>query len=119
KLGLAANQPARKVTQLADIGLTDCFAHREVSGTSGLRKPDPRVFLAAAAALGAAPGDCVMVGDRIDNDIAPARRVGMRAVRLVTGRHAQQRPRSWLEVPDATVSDVAGLARALDALLEG
>lgn len=119
KLGLAANQPARKLAQLAAAGLADCFAYRELSGTSGLRKPDPRVFLEAAAALGAAPGDCVMVGDRIDNDVAPARWVGMRTVRLVTGRHAQQRPRTWLEVPEATVDDVAGLARALAAMLEG
>jgi HAD superfamily hydrolase (TIGR01509 family) len=119
KLGLAANQPARIAQRLAAAGLAECFAHREVSGTNGLRKPDLRVFLVAAAALGTAPGDCIMVGDRIDNDIAPARALGMRTVRFVAGRHAQQRPRSWLEVPEATVDDVTGLARALAAMLEG
>jgi HAD superfamily hydrolase (TIGR01549 family) len=118
KLGLAANQLPRALDRLAAIGIAACFAHREVSSTNGLRKPDSRVFLAAAGALGAAPGDCVMVGDRIDNDIAPARALGMRTIRLVTGRHAAQRPRSWREVPEATVDDVPALARALAAMLE-
>ena len=35
-----------------------------------------------------------MVGDRIDNDIAPATTLGMRTVLFRTGRHAAQQPRS-------------------------
>ncbi len=117
RLGLAANQPAATLSRLAALGLGALFRHREVSGTLGVRKPDPRLFLAACAALGVEPAGCVMVGDRIDNDIAPARALGMRAVRFRTGRHRLQRPRSWEEVPEAEVDDVPGLERALERLL--
>ncbi len=117
RLGLAANQPSRALARLDAIGIGGCFDHREVSGTNGLRKPDPRVFLAAAAALAVAPADCIMVGDRIDNDIAPARSLGMRTIRLVAGRHAAQRARSWLDTPDIEVSGVGDLQAALDRLL--
>ena len=58
-----------------------------------------------------------MVGDRIDNDIAPARLLGMRAVLYRTGRHISQQPRSLEEVPNVEVRDVPGLAAALDSLL--
>ncbi len=116
-LGLAANQPHSAIAQLGRIGLAGLFRYREVSGTTGFHKPDPRVFIHACEALGVAPASCLMVGDRIDNDIAPARMLGMATVRFVTGRHAAQRPRSWLEVPDYEVDSVAALARALDELL--
>ena len=116
-LGLAANQPHSAIEVLREAGLAGLFRYREVSGTTGLYKPDPRVFIHACEALSVEPASCVMVGDRIDNDIAPARMLGMATIRFVTGRHAAQRPRSWLEVPDYNVSSVAELARALDELL--
>jgi HAD superfamily hydrolase (TIGR01509 family) len=113
KLGLAANQPASAAVQLDALGLGRWFHHREVSGTHGYRKPDVRLFLRACADLGVEPEACVMVGDRIDNDIAPARLLGMRTVLLRTGRHIAQQPRSLEEVPDAEVWDVAELRRAV------
>jgi HAD superfamily hydrolase (TIGR01549 family) len=116
-LGVVANQPASVVARLAGLGIDRLFSHVGLSGVVGLRKPDPRLFLAACDALGVAPADCVMVGDRIDNDIAPAKALGMRAVRLRAGRHAGQRPRSWREVPDEEVNDVPGLAAALGRLI--
>jgi HAD superfamily hydrolase (TIGR01549 family) len=119
RLGLAANQPAAVLADLRAAGIVGLFAGLSVSGTLGLRKPDPRLFLRACAALSAGPADCIMVGDRIDNDVAPARLLGMAAIRFRTGRHAGQRPRSWLDVPDAEVEDVPGLARAIDRLLDG
>lgn len=115
-LGLVANQPEATLGRMEAAGLARHFRHFAVSGTTGLRKPDPRAFLAACHALGVAAGECVMVGDRIDNDIAPARALGMAAIRFRTGRHAGQRPRCWDEVPDADVADVAALEDAIARL---
>ena len=64
-----------------------------------------------------APADCIMVGDRIDNDIAPAKALGMATILLRGGRHRRQRPRSPAEEPDAVVTDVFELEAAIDALL--
>jgi putative hydrolase of the HAD superfamily len=118
-LGLAANQPARVIADLERFGLGDCFTARAVSGTHGYRKPDARLFLRACDDLGVSPQECVMVGDRVDNDIAPAAALGMRTVLLRTGRHARQQPRSADEVPDDDVTDLDGVEAALDALLGG
>jgi HAD superfamily hydrolase (TIGR01662 family) len=113
RLGLVANQPARIRRHLENAGMAQHFTAWALSGAEGLRKPDPRLFLAACASLGVAPADCVMVGDRIDNDIAPAKALGMATVRLRCGRHAGQKPRSWLEVPDRDVDDIAALRRVI------
>ncbi|MBI5288294.1 MAG: HAD family hydrolase [Chloroflexi bacterium] len=119
KLGLAANQPHTTLDVLDRHGIGGYFHHREVSGTHGYLKPDPRLFLRCCEDLGVAAEDCIMVGDRIDNDIAPAKLLGMRAVLFRTGRHIAQQPRSHAEAPDAEVRSAAELRAALDVLLQG
>lgn len=117
KLGIAANQPVGMQAKLTSAGFDRFFDHCVMSDELGLRKPDPRLFLAVCEALGVEPADSIMVGDRIDNDVAPARALGMKTVRFKTGRHKEQRPRSWLEVPDAEVEDVPALQEALLRLI--
>jgi HAD superfamily hydrolase (TIGR01549 family) len=117
RLGLVANQPERMLEQLARAGVGDLFEHQGLSGVSGVRKPDPRAFILVAEALRVAPHDCIMVGDRIDNDIAPAKALGMATIRFRTGRHRRQKPRSPAETPDAEVTDVPELEQAIRALL--
>jgi HAD superfamily hydrolase (TIGR01549 family) len=119
KLGLAANQPLRVLAELDRHGVGRFFSHRELTAHHGYAKPDVRLFLRACEDLGVQPADCIMVGDRIDNDIYPAKLLGMAAVLFRTGRHIAQQPRSWLEMPDAEVSNVDELQRALDELIAG
>src|SRR4029078_11692869 len=89
------------------------FANCGASSQFGLRKPDPRFLLRCCEGLGIAPEACIMVGDRIDNAVAPAKLLGMKAVLFRTGRHAGQLPRSADEVPDAVVTDRDGLEAAI------
>jgi putative hydrolase of the HAD superfamily len=117
KLGIVANQPQTARERLERAGIGDLFAYQDLSSLTGFSKPDPRAFQAAAGALGMAPPDCIMVGDRIDNDIAPAKALGMAAILLRGGRHRRQKPRSPAEEPDAVVTDVLELEAAIDTLL--
>jgi len=118
KLGLAANQPAAILRDLAAAGVLEVFTAQDVSATIGYRKPDPRLFVHACNGLGLPAEAVVMVGDRIDNDIAPARTLGMATIRFRTGRHRAQLPRTWLEIPQAEADDVPGLRAALWRLLQ-
>jgi HAD superfamily hydrolase (TIGR01509 family) len=115
-LGLAANQPPRALADLDRLGLGGLFRHRELTANHGYRKPDVRLFLRACEDLGVAPGECIMVGDRIDNDIAPARLLGMATVLLRTGRHINQQPRSLDEIPDVEAQSVERLESAIWAV---
>lgn len=117
KLGLAANQPAKVIGLLAGQGIGPYFQNEGISGIYGLRKPDVRLFIRVGEDLAVEPDECIMVGDRIDNDVSPARLLGMRTVRIRTGRHRDQRPRSWDETPDAEVEDAAGILEAIEAML--
>src|SRR5262245_36399046 len=77
RLGLAANQPREVLARLEAVGIAEYFDNQGVSGVYGYRKPDVRLFMRACEDLGVAPEECVMVGDRIDNDIVPAKLLGM------------------------------------------
>ena len=63
--------------------------------------------------LGVDPRQCIMVGDRIDKDVIPAKQVGMRTILIRTGLHKNQQPRIPFEVPDAELDSVLGLAEAI------
>jgi putative hydrolase of the HAD superfamily len=52
------------------------------SGTHGKTKPHPTIFQAALERLGVQPGEAVMVGDSIEDDVDGAKAVGMRGVLL-------------------------------------
>jgi putative hydrolase of the HAD superfamily len=118
RLGIVANQPETARERLACAGIGELFDYQGLSALTGLRKPDPRAFLAAAEAMGVSPSACIMVGDRIDNDIAPAKALGMATIQLRSGRHRRQQPRSPAETPDAVVTDVLELEEAIFALLD-
>lgn len=59
---------------------------------------------------------CILVGDRLDKDIAPAKARGMATIQFRSGRYRKQRPRHEAETPDAVVTDVVELEAALRAM---
>lgn len=116
-LGLAANQPRKTLDNMKAIGILRYFEYQGVSGSIGLRKPDPRLLLHACQALKVGPNETILIGDRIDNDIVPAKTLGMPTIRFVSGRHAAQEPRSWYERPDTEVESVEELKLAIYKIL--
>ena len=109
-LGVIANQPPGTAERLANYGLADYFAVCVSSGDAGVSKPDPAIFRLALTAADCAPADAVMIGDRLDNDIRPAKVLGFATVRVLQGPGRLQQPRDPAETPDATVPDLDALA---------
>jgi putative hydrolase of the HAD superfamily len=85
RLGVIANQPGEVRTALRRDGLEPFFEVWGVSDDLGVGKPDPALFELAVKAAGVAPAAAVMVGDRLDYDMRPARRVGMRTIWMLRG----------------------------------
>jgi FMN phosphatase YigB (HAD superfamily) len=66
----------------ADLGIAHLIDAVVTSHEVGFRKPHPAMFQAGLAAASCSPAECVMVGDSELKDIEPARRLGMRAIRV-------------------------------------
>lgn len=89
---LVATNPDRFCPFPGGRGEPDCAAiTAAVEACTGVRceatvgKPDPAMLHAALAGLAVAPGDCVMVGDRLTTDIRMALDAGMPAALVLTG----------------------------------
>ena len=61
-------------------GILEFFPYRLYSYQFDFRKPDLRIFQAAAERMGELSGNILYVGDRLDKDIWPALKAGMRVV---------------------------------------
>ena len=79
-LGICANQPSSAKKHLELLGLDKFFNVIGISEDSGLKKPDPEFFKKILADMEHNPGDTIMIGDRIDNDIAPAQKLGLKTI---------------------------------------
>ena len=79
-LGCIANQPKVVEEILDNHGLLKYFKVHGFSQSVGLNKPDPKFFQWALQQANCKPEDAVLIGDRIDNDIKPARSVGMKTL---------------------------------------
>ena len=62
----------------ADL-LDELFTGTVISGTVGVRKPSPEIYLLGARSLGLRPDQCVFVDD-LPGNLAPARDLGMATV---------------------------------------
>ena len=109
RLGIAANQSKGAFKFLERAGTLEYFDFKKVSEQIGYVKPDVRHFLAILEALGAKPDETVMVGDRQDNDIVPAKLLGMKAIRLLVGVNRNQMVRYPREEADHTIETMAEL----------
>jgi HAD superfamily hydrolase (TIGR01549 family) len=94
KLGIIANQ-SNDVLQLLDkFNFRDFFNVVIISSEVNINKPDPRIFqLAMNRAANNSNLKCyVMIGDRLDTDIGPANKLGMKTIRYTNSLFRLQEP---------------------------
>lgn len=83
KLGIVSNtfvSSSALNRHLKQLSLLDFFEFTMYSYQFDFRKPDYRIFNIAAERIAEAPANIVFVGDRIDKDVEPAMKAGMRPV---------------------------------------
>ena len=112
-LGLAGQYGADILGLLEQENVLRCFKHRVTQDDFTITKPDPRYYEQICLKIGVEPSSCLMIGDRIDKDIIPARQLGMKTIRIRGGLHKDQTPRIPFEIPDITMESVVGLAEAV------
>jgi HAD superfamily hydrolase (TIGR01509 family) len=90
RLGIITDgEPHMQRAKVTALGLAACFDVIVYAGELSRAKPDPEVFQRALQALEVRPEASVFVGDHPVRDILGARRVGMRALRVLTGEFRQ------------------------------
>ena len=112
---LIAGQYGREILDLLrENSILECFSSHLTQDDFSITKPDPRYFERIAQKAGADCKQCIMIGDRIDKDIVPAKMLGMKTILVRTGIHRSQRTREPWEVPDLEIEGIFGLSKAID-----
>jgi putative hydrolase of the HAD superfamily len=84
--GIVTNGSHRQKHKIEVLGLDKLTSCIFISEKFGCKKPEAKIFLAAASCLGAAAGEVLFVGDNPYADIWGAQRVGMKTAWLHRGR---------------------------------
>ena len=113
KLGVVANQTLDALKLLKNTGINKYFRNFEVSESIGFAKPDERIFLYVMNMLEVSNEECIMIGDRIDNDIIPANNLNIYSIRIKTGRFTYQAPRDISEKPKYEIHNLLELQNIL------
>jgi putative hydrolase of the HAD superfamily len=120
KIGLVSDCTHELADLWDELALAEFFDAAVFSCREGTRKPDRRLFLAAAERLGVPPEVCLYVGDGGGDELAGSGAVGMHPVLLAgedwAANHAPGRPENeWTGRRAETLSQIPAIIAELTA----
>ena len=115
-LGIIANQSVDILKILEESKINRFFKVIVISSEVKVRKPDPEIFRLAMNLANTSPEHCIMVGDRLDTDIGPANKLGMKTIRTTNSLFKLQQPMNEFEKPTYVVANLSEIANILDKL---
>ena len=113
KLGIIANQKLGTTERLEAWCLRQYFDVIAASAEIGYAKPDKEIFEKAFELARCTAEESVMVGDRLDNDIIPAKAIGMKTVWVKNGLAQYQGAELGEGVADYQIDSLSELLRIL------
>ena len=112
-IGVIANQALGTENRLKAFGILEYIDLVIASAEEGVAKPDKRIFEIALERAMCKPQHAVMVGDRIDNDIVPAKAMGMKTIWIKQGFGKYWKKSAECEQADYEVNHLLALLEIL------
>lgn len=109
RLGVIANQSLGTKERLDNWNIGKYFDVVVASAEAACAKPDLKIFTLALERAGCTSGEAVMIGDRLDNDIIPAKQLGIKTVWVRQGFAKYQSIKSNDEQPDYIIDSIADI----------
>ncbi|MGN0523069.1 MAG: HAD family hydrolase [Eubacterium sp.] len=113
KLGIIANQSLGTKQRLDNWDIGKYFYVVVASAEAGCAKPDLKIFNLALEQAGCKSNEAFMIGDRLDNDIVPAKQLGMKTIWVRQGFAKYQSVKNIEEQPDYTVETIGDVLDVL------
>ena len=114
RLGIIANQNSGLEKRLEAWGIRKFFRVITSSAEAGCAKPDRAIFELALKTAGCKAEESVMVGDRLDNDMVPAKALGMKTVWVRTGLSKVQSPELGEGICDIQIGSLMELTEIFE-----
>ncbi|WP_167958904.1 HAD family hydrolase [Anaerosporobacter faecicola] len=113
KLGIIANQSKGLEERLDQLEILQYFTDIISSWDYQLMKPDEQLFKIGLKKSNYKPYEVLMVGDRLDNDIYPAKHIGMKAIWIQQGFGGMQTFTLDNDRPDKIIKSLTELFNIL------
>lgn len=114
KLGIIANQALGTQERIDHWGIGKYFDVVVASAEAGFAKPDLQIFTMALEEANCEPTDAIMIGDRLDNDIIPAKKLGMKTIWVRQANAVYQSIEDESQRPDAIVDSIEELIEVFE-----
>jgi putative hydrolase of the HAD superfamily len=115
QLGVVSNGCGNVDVLCDDLGYSPYLSLVVDSRRVGLYKPDPAIYLYAAARIGIPPASVMMVGDSFERDIRPARSIGMKTAWLEGAAGRACPDRSCVDESLRALADLPDIIAMVDA----
>ena len=109
KIGIIANQLPGTQERLNKMRIGEYICLTVSSAEAGIAKPDPAIFRLALAQANCAAKNSVMIGDRLDNDIIPAKQLGMHTIWVRQGFGGMAEIKNAENIADHTVENIGDI----------
>lgn len=113
KIGIIANQELGTKERLQQQGILQYIDLVIASAEEGVAKPDEKIFKIALQRAACKSDNAIMIGDRIDNDIIPAKKLGFHTIWIKQGFGQYWNITKEEETPDYTVCSLSELCDIL------
>lgn len=118
KLALAHSPNKEEADALNEKGLLDQFDVKGPPAAMKIQLPDMRVLEFLLGSLGLPPSECIMLGNRVDNDIRPANNLRMTTIQLQVGVHGKKQfARDLKDVPDYEAPSLEALMHVIPSVV--
>ena len=113
RIGVIANQSLGTKSRLEKWGIMKYIDLVIASAEEGVSKPNPKIFEIALQRDKCEANKAIMIGDRIDNDIMPAKKMGMRTIWIKQGFGGYWQITGDDEKPDYIVKNIIEICSCL------
>ena len=114
RLATLSNNVIRVKDLLEEYGIDRLFAAWGISEEVGYAKPDRRLFDHVLTQARCQPAEALMVGDRLDNDILPAQKLGLYTALITLKNNFGAAPVHVRDIrPDIRAASLAELAERI------
>lgn len=116
ELGIMSNQPKEAIEPLRNANILSLF-NRVVIPSIKIKKSPEKSLFEGINFTGFPASRCIMIGDRLDIDILPANKLGMKTIRFTDSLFHMQSAKIKLEIPTYTIKKLEEIPNVIKDIL--
>ena len=117
ELGIMSNQPKEAIEPLRNANILSLFNRVVIPSKIKIKKSPENSLFEGINFTGFPANRCIMIGDRLDIDILPANKLGMKTIRFTDSLFHLQSAKIKLEIPTYTIKKLEDIPNVIKDIL--